>query len=187
MNRNIILVACISVFTFAACLNFENKQRIEYVPLSKYKIDNADIKPDAEVKIIAYSGGKKSEKDNVNYFQFIVINKESGDTLRILAPLICITKEAGVENDTYSTPALFDRSKGVIDAVYEVKDSTQNMIVNLDASPVPGEGDIEAIKKSLTKTVNGKEFVVVNRSIPIFANPAYKTAIGILKFRKTPW
>jgi hypothetical protein len=60
------------------------------------------------------------------------------------------------------------------------------MAVNIDASPPEG-GDIEAMKKNLTNTVNGKEFVVVVKDVPSFENPAYKTAIGILKFNKTPW
>jgi hypothetical protein len=187
MNRIIILLVCISFFIWTACINSGNRQQIEYVSMSDYKMVNADIKPDAEVRIIAYSGGKRSEKGNINYFQFIVINKESGDTLRILAPLICVAKEAGVENDTYSTPASFDDSKGIFDAVYVVKDSTQNMAINLESSIDSNGGGVEALKKSIANTVNGKEWVVVNKSIPIIENPSYKTAIGILKFRKTPW
>lgn len=189
MNRIIIILGCISFFICTGCSNSSNKHEhsYEYVPLSEYKIDSANIKPDAEVKIIAYSGGEKSEKDNVNYFQFIVVEKQSGDTVRILAPLIGITKEAGVENDTYTTPSQFDVSKGVFDAVFEVKDSIQNMMLNIDVAHMPEGEDFEAMQKRLTNSVNGKEFVVVNKSIPDFENPAYKTAIGILKFKKTPW
>jgi hypothetical protein len=43
------------------------------------------------------------------------------------------------------------------------------------------------MKKNLTNTVNGKGFVVVVKDVPNFEDPAYKTAIGILKFEKTPW
>jgi hypothetical protein len=188
MNR-IIILGCISFFICTGCSNSGTKHEhsYEYVPLSEYKVDSANIKPDAEVRIIGFSGGDKSEKDQVNYFQFLVTEKESGDTVRILAPLICITKEAGVENDTYTTPSQFDGSKGVFDAVFVLKDSTQNMMINVDAAPLPTDENIESIKNSLSNTVNGKEMVVVNKSIPNFENPAYKTAIGILKFNKKPW
>lgn len=189
MNRIIIILGCILIFTAIGCSNSGTKHEhsYEYVPLSEYKIDSANIKPDAEVRIIGFSGGDNSEKDHVNYFQFLVIEKESGDTVRILAPLILIAKEAGVENDTYTPPSQFDSSKGIFDAVYVLKDSTQNMMVNVASSPMENEKDIEAIRDKLSNTVHGKEFVVVNKSIPDFENPAYKTAIGILKFKKTPW
>ena len=185
MNRIIVILGCIALFMGTGCSNSATEHKYEYVPLSEYKMEPADIKPDAEVRIIGFSGGDKSENGHVNYFQFIVIDKGSGDTVRILAPLIS-TKDADVEHDTYTTPSLFDASKGIFDAVYVLKDSIQNMAVNIASSPPEG-GDIEAMKKNLTNTVNGKEFVVVVKDVPNFENPAYKTAIGILKFRKTPW
>lgn len=160
----------------------------EYVPLSQFSIDSNAIAPGSAVRIIAYSGGKDSKKNDINYFQFIVLNKESGDTVRVLTALINTPGDS--DKGTYTTPSMFDGSKGVFDATFEPKNSTQNMVINLSMATREKEGDLQAIQKIMTdtnNTVTGNEWVVVNKSLQIFGNRNYKTIIGILKFGSVPW
>lgn len=81
-------------------------------------------------------------------------------------------------------------NKGVFDATFEPKDSTQNMMINLYTVAGGKEGDLQAMKEIVNdtgKTVTGCEWVVVNKSVPIFENTNYKTTIGTLKFGCIPW
>jgi hypothetical protein len=175
------------ILTASNCRTNITDDKYKYIELSKYKIDSISLKPGTELRILAYSGGRNNDKDNINYLQFIVINKQTGDTLRILAPLISIDKSAGIDNLTYSPANAFDGPKGVYDAYYEPRDSTQNMMLNL-VGTVNSSGTLDDNNaKDLSNPGKAKEWVAVNESIPIFENHSYKTTIGVLKFNKIPW
>jgi hypothetical protein len=173
-----------------ACMSGCNglKQSFDYVPLSRFAIDSNAIAPGSAVQIIAYSGGKESKKNNINYFQFIVVNKKSGDTVRVLTALINVPGES--DKGTYTSPIMFDRDKGVFEATFEPKDSTQNLMINLSAVADEKDSNLEAMKQVITETSNtapADEWVVVNKSVHIFENTNYKTTIGTLKFSSVPW
>ena len=180
----------ITLFLLTACMGGSNKaeQSYEYIPLSKFTIDSNAIASGSAIQILAYSGGEESKKEKINYFQFIVVNKRSGDTVRVLTAIINVPGES--DKGTYTSPILFDGDKGVFEATFELKDSTQNMVTNLSALLGEKDHDMEAMKKIVADTSNnasGEEWVVVNKSIPIFENSKYKTTIGILKFSSVPW
>ena len=171
------------------CNVFEKKfhQVYEYVPLKEYKYSEANIQPGAEVQLIAFSGGKPDDKENVYYYQFIVINLSTGDTLRILTPLISIDPSAGVETKTYTTPLQFDPAKGITNAFYEVQDSSQNLFLQTDKMLNGDKVDTSFDVQLLMDHINENQLVVVNKSLSMFENPTYKTAVGILNFKKIPW
>ena len=173
-----------------ACIGSSNKPEhsYEYIPLSQFTIDSNAVAPGATVQIIAYSGGKESKEHKINYFQFIVVNKESGDTVRVLTALINVPGDS--DKGTYTSPTMFDGNKGIFEATFEPKDSTQNMMINLYTVASEKEADPQAMKEIITNTRNtaaGDEWVVVNKSLHIFENANYKTTVGTLKFGSIPW
>ena len=129
---NLLLLCLI----FLACNNspeskiVENNRDFKYVPLAEFKYNTADITPGTEVQILANLDGPKDNGDTVYYYQFIVINKKNGDTIRILCPEITVDVEAGIDAKTSTTPLLFDMSKGVTTAFYELIDSTKSLLLN---------------------------------------------------------
>jgi hypothetical protein len=159
----------------------------EYVPLSHFTIDNDAIAPGSAVQILGYSGGKDGTSKTTNYFQFIVLNKESGDTVRVLSAFINIPGDS--RQGTYTMPSMFDGSKGILNATFEPKDSAQAMLKYL-AMIEDGKKDLPAMQEMLndtSKIPTLEEKVVINKSLPIFDDPKYKTTIGVLKFSSLPY
>jgi hypothetical protein len=191
MTQSYQSLACLTVIIsllFTACKSNEPEHSYEYVPLSQFTIDSNAIDSGSTVQIIAYSGGKESRKDNINYFQFIVVTEGSHDTVRVLTALINVPGDS--DKGTYTPPSMFDGNKGVFTAIFEPKDSNQNMAINLLMAASEKEGNVERVKEIMSDTTNtttGEEWVVVNKSLPIFENAKYKTTIGTLKFSSVPW
>jgi hypothetical protein len=169
-------------------LRHRPEQEYVYVPLKDYKYDPASIQPGTEVKLLAFSGGKQTETDgDVYYYQFIVLNESTGDTLRILTPFISVDESAEGKNKTYTKPWQFDPAKGITEAFYELCDSSSKLLLQTNLLIETNRLDTSADFQSLVNNTRLNEFVVVNKSMGIFEDPAYKTAIGILNFKKMPW
>jgi hypothetical protein len=186
-----ILTAAFFAFLFTAAFSScRAKQEFEYVPLEEYTYEKANIQPGTEVELLAFSGGRRNDKEDVYYYQFIVVSKETGDTLRILTPLISIDDLTGTANKTYTTPLQYNPEKGITNAFYEPKDSSQNLLLqteelaDLAKTNMP---DSSLDIGTLMNTLNKNQLVVVNKSIRIFQNPRYPTAIGTLNFKQIPW
>jgi hypothetical protein len=180
-------IAFLFIMSFLRC---RAKQAFEYVLLEQYQFEPATIRPGTEVKLLAFSGGRRNDKLFIYYYQFIVRDKETGDTLRILAPLISIDESTGLENKIYTTPLQYSIEKGITDAFYEPKDSTHNLALQTEeweelAKTSTGDSayTLERPLYQITRT----QLVVVNKSFPMFENRHYKSAIGILNFKEMPW
>ena len=190
MTRHIktIILVIVLVNPLIGCLfpDSKPKQEYEYIPMKQYKYKKAIIEPGTEVQLLAFSGGKENDKEHIYYYQFIVLNKSTGDTLSILTPLISIDVEAGAETKTYSTPLQYDLSKGVTTAFYELKDSSLNLTLQVNSLVSEQGFDTSTNLKPYMDNMLLNEFVVWNRTLPIF-NRNYKTAIGTLNFKKIPW
>lgn len=188
-NRFLAIPLIIISLLITACMGCSNEpdQSYEYIPLSHFTIDSNAIEPSSAVQIIAYSGGKESKKKNINYFQFIVVNKKSGDTVRVLAALINVPGDS--DNGTYTSPIMFDGNKAVFEATFEPRDSTQNMLINLSSVTGEKDGKLQDMKQIVSDTSStvAEEWVVVNKSLHIFENANYKTTVGVLKFGSIPW
>ena len=162
-------------------------QTYEYLPLEEYRYAQASIQPGTEVELLAFSGGKEADEKGLYYYQFIVLDKNKGDTLRILTPLISVDESAGLDNKTFTTPLQYNPEKGVTNAFYEPMDSAQNLALQVDALIKDNKNDSSVDINSLMSKVDKKQFVVINKSMSEFENPNYRTAIGVLNFKKIPW
>lgn len=57
----------------------------EYIPLNDYKYTQSDIKDQATVTILSFSGGEMCDEENTYYYQFIVLDSATTDTVRIFS------------------------------------------------------------------------------------------------------
>ena len=188
--KNLGMLALVLIGGLLTNCNFfanEPEQDYLYIPLKDYKYSKADISPETELELIAFSGGKPNDKKNIYYYQFIAINVSTGDTLRILTPLISVDESAGVDNLTYTTPLQFEADKGVRNAYFVARDSVQNLFLQAIKLINENKLDTSTIVESLLADIDANELVVVNKSLSLFENTTYKTAIGILNFKKIPW
>lgn len=66
--------------------NVRSKPDFEYVKLSDFHYEQANIKEEEEIRLLSFSGGGKNCTDETIYYrQFIGIQKSTGDTIRILS------------------------------------------------------------------------------------------------------
>lgn len=171
----VILITFI-ITAITNCNSNNASQTYEYIPLKEYRFDSADIQPGNEVRILAFSGGAQSSNDTVYYYQFIVFDHRSRDTLRILTPLISFDSTSA-EDKMYAIPFIFDEKKKVSDAFYELMGNNEDWILETAVRNVENKTD----------TADLTELVVINKNNAVFKNPKYKTATGVLNFKKRPW
>lgn len=187
IKQKTLLIISLCVIVGSCSLKRSTKQEFTYVLLEEYHYQEANIQPGTEVELLAFSGGKKESEGSVLYYQFIVLEKGTKDTLRILTPFISVDREAGVEIKTYATPLQYDPTKGITSAFYEPMDSSSNLLLQLENLVKDGEVDKSVDVQSLMGHVDKKQLVVINESLTEFSNPGYRTAIGILNFKEIPW
>lgn len=187
IKQKILLIIILCVVVSSCSYKSSTRQEFTYVLLEEYQYQEANIQPGTEVELLAFSGGKKESEGNVLYYQFIVLEKGTKDTFRILTPFISVDMEAGVESKTYATPLQYDPAKGITSAFYEPMDSSSNLLLQLETLVKDGEVDKSVDVQSLMGRVDKRQVVVINKSLAEFSNPGYRTAIGILNFKVIPW
>jgi hypothetical protein len=157
------------------------------VPLNQFTFEPSGIKTGSEVSIFAFTGGKTNTNKRQYYSRFLVVDRATGDTTRILAALIGIDSVPGSESETYTTPDMFDGQKKVLDATFEEPNDKQRLMLNLTAtSQADGSPDLNKVNAAITDTTGKEEYVLINKNADIFAGK-YKTAKGILRFHNQPW
>ena len=188
-----IIPAVLLSLVFIACNNTTNTKAVngtgefKYVPLADLKYKPADITPGTEVEILANLDGPKDNADTVFYYQFIVLNKNNGDTVRILCPEITVDEEAGVEGKTSTTPLLFDMSKGITTAFFELIDSSKSLLLNGENMDKLVSTTDSATINHLLSPSNAIKIVVLDKNDSNDRIFRFKTAVGILNFKKIPW
>ena len=157
------------------------------VPMTQYTFEPSGIKTGSAVSIFAFTGGK-TNKDNKRYYsQFLVIDKATGDTTRILSALISVDSVPGSEHEIYTTADMFDGQKKVLDATFEEPNDNQSLMLNFVASSAAdGSPDPSKVNAEVTDTTGKEEYVLINKNADVFARK-YKTAKGVLRFRDQPW
>ena len=158
----------------------------EEIPLSEYKYEPSAIKSGTAVSILAFSGAKSKEGKKMYYSQFIVLDKATGDTTRVLSTLISTDSAAGSSSEIYEPTDQFDGGAGVHEAVFELPSDNQNMMTNLLANLPSDVKDVKDINDAMADSVGRKDYVLVNRSADIFSRK-YKTSVGVLRFHDRPW
>jgi len=158
----------------------------EEIPLSEYKYEPSAIKSGTAVSILAFSGAKSKEGKKMYYSQFIVLDKATGDTTRVLSTLISTDSAAGSSSEIYEPTTEFDGNAGVHEAVLELPSENQKMMTNFLATLPADPKDIKDIDDAMADSVGRKDYVLVNRSADIFSRK-YKTSVGVLRFHDRPW
>lgn len=193
-----VLQTLATVFIISSCITACNDSNVKsetveqegeykYTPYKDLKYTQASIKPGTEVKILAHLGGRKSSGDTVFYYQFIVQNLETGDTIRILCPEITIDESAGIDNKTTVSPLAYNESKGVTTAFFELVDSSDNLLLNGENLSKLVEGTDSGNINKLLDPSNAIKIVVLDKNDSEDRISRFKTAAGILNFKKIPW
>jgi hypothetical protein len=163
----------------------KKEDQLEYKPLKDFNYTPAGIARGSEIELLAFSGGEKSDENTIYYYQFIGINKSSGDTVKIISSLISVNEPG--ENKTFTTPLQYDPDKGITTAEFEPSDSSQHLAAEFNASATTDKQlTEEQVKQIIEGKSNKKELVVINKSIDLFQRD-YKAAMGMLNFKKIPW
>ena len=99
-----------------------NMSKIEYTPLKDFSFTAADLPSGTPLRILGYSGGREiSSKDSIYLYEFLCINKQTQDTVKVFSSVISIDNSENLQV-TYTTPHLFDGEKHVYDAAFEMVD-----------------------------------------------------------------
>lgn len=183
MRMPILALVCAVVFAHCKDNSQTTDDNLELIPFKEFKFDSADIKPGTPISILAFTGSKQGENHTVYFPQFIVVNRITDDTLRIVTTLISVDDDSsGPQKAVYSPASSFNGNAQVLDAVFEARPEDEDMYMDVVADR-PDKLDSAASGKPLGPV---KEFVVFAKSMPIFSRH-YKTAIGVLRFHRQPW
>ena len=139
------------IILFSSCRNSD--PNFDYVELRDFKYQKALLATGTEIQILSFSGGKECSPKESYYYQFIGIDKSTGDTVRILAPCQKIDLNLNPSVGSY-TP--WDSTESIIN-----KELRQN-------------GESNFISENI--------FVVFNKQNAILEKREFKTAIGSLSF-----
>jgi len=77
----------------------------EFIKLKDFKFSTTTLKEGTKIELLSFSGGDDLSEENIYYKQFIGIDKNSGDTLRILAlaPMQHYDLDKAIRVGTYTT------------------------------------------------------------------------------------
>jgi hypothetical protein len=167
-----------------SCNSKENHD-YEYLSLNSYSNDTSSIATGKQVKLLAFSGGKDNDKDNIYYQQIIVTTENPLDTFTIICPLFKIPNPDATTGRLYITPLEFNPEKKVLNAVYERKSDSLNLLLQYLGDVSESENQSTNVTNFMNSSVVKNELVAVNKTLPVFQNK-YKTVVGILKFDTDP-
>lgn len=184
-----IFIICILIAgLFSNCNNNAvagDPDKIELLPLKDFSFSTADLPAGTPLRILGYSGGREiRSKDSVLLYEFLCINLNNKDTVRVFSSLISVDNTDSPP-ETYTSPHLFNGDKQIYDAVFEQIDSNKEKMFLMTMSA--------ADPKNLDATLldqpagNIKRFVILNHRLPPMLVPTYKCAFGCLHFKQQPW
>jgi hypothetical protein len=187
MEKLIFVFLLLTIFLY--CNNNHevtgNLSKIEYIPLKDFSFMPADLPSGTPLRILGYSGGREiRSKDSAYLYEFLCINKQAQDTVKVFASLISIDNSDNPQA-TYTTPHLFNGDKQVYDAVFETVDpQKERMFLITSATADPRDLDATSLSQPLGDL---KRFVILNRSLPLMVESRFKSAFGCLHFKQQPW
>jgi hypothetical protein len=196
MKKFILFFVILNIVLFCSCHSSSGTQdQFDYIKFKDFKFTPAVVKPGAALQIIGYSGGETPDKNEIYYFQFICVNRDNGDTIKVLASMIDI--DTGDGKHGIFTPAYqYDWSKGATDALFLPLDSvnqTLEMMESLISATTKNDGQ-NIVDTSFTKNIsdttafnNRPKYVIVNEQYPAFSDTSYKAVAGVLVFKQQPW
>lgn len=132
----------------------ESDPKFEYVAFDTFKYDSAKINEGAPIQILSFSGGPSCTAKAIYYYQYIGINKENNDTVRILSPCQKIPDGSNPTEGSFSS---WQEISSLIDKALKVR----------------GENSFE----------EGDKVIVFNKTHFDIEKGNYKTAVGTLGFK----
>src|SRR5204862_72829 len=81
--RQFFMLTITASVIFVGCNNHKIINRVDYQPLEDYQYTPATVTPGSEIELLAFSGGKRSDENNLYYYQCVGIDKSKGDTIKI--------------------------------------------------------------------------------------------------------
>lgn len=155
----------------------------DFVPLDDYEYQHTEIATGEVIDLIAFSGGPADDEDNIYYYQFIGIRTSTGDTVKILSPLISVPGETEKER-IHTTPLQFNADKNITYGTYRPMDSAHVILLEHDRLAKMGEGIVNADPGSFDKITQKQTVVLINEGW--FRN-RYPAAVGIIDFDGVVW
>jgi hypothetical protein len=183
----LLFYTAITVFAVSLLSNCSSKrsgnhtEERYFTPLDEIPFRISPLEKGTTLKLIAFSGGNQTDNEHTYYHQFIAINEFSGDTIRVLTPLISVGQE-----NIYTTPLQYNHDKGIETASFEPRDSSFYFKINAFAMGDKLTTDSTTFDK-MQKKSDADEMVVMVKKVPLFENTHYKTVIGALHFDEQPW
>jgi hypothetical protein len=159
--------------------------KIEYTPVKDFSFSPADLSSGTPLRIIGYSGGKYLQsKDSVYLYEFLCIDRQKNDTIRVFSSLIGVDNSEHPE-PTYTTPHMFDGEKNIYDADFEILDPQKEKMFLM----VSGTNDPKNLDATILNQPTGefKRFVILNKSLPLMLESRFRVAFGCLHFKQQPW
>ena len=184
-----LIAAYLILIIFLSCNdNHEvtgNADKIEYTALKDFSFSPSDLAPGTPLRIIGYSGGKYLQsRDSVYLYEFLCIDRQKNDTIRVFSSLISVDNSEHQE-PTYTTPHMFDGQKKAYDAEFEVIDpQKEKMYLMVSSTSDPKNLDATMLNQPAG---DFKRFVILNKSLPLMLEPRFKAAFGCLHFKQQPW
>jgi hypothetical protein len=187
MKKIVFVFLFLTIFSY--CNNNHevtgNASGIEYTALKDFSFTAADLPSGTPLRILGYSGGREiRSKDSVYLYEFLCVNKQTGDTVKVFSTLISVDNPDNPQ-PTYTTPHLFDGEKHVYDAVFETVDPQKERLF-LITSATADPKDLNATNLGDTLG-NLKRIVILNKSLPLMTEQRFKSAFGCLHFKQQPW
>lgn len=179
-----LLIVLLALTNCKSHTSANNIADLYYISMKDCPFSFSSVDSGTQIRIIAFSGGEESTPETTFYDQFIGVTNTQ-DTIRILTPLISTG-----EQNTWTTPTLYNPDKGIETATIQPKDSSFDFAINLYAqSKANGESPIKTGEDygKLQQKSNANEKIVMAKNISLFESPHYKTVIGALHFDEVPW
>lgn len=188
--KNCLLILA-ALFLFSRCGDSHKKETFtsHYTrqPLKGFQDSLSEMPSGTAVNILGYSGGDVAKKgDELYYSQFIVIDRATGDTVRVLAAAVNFEGGGPGGGPVLSPATIYDADKGVRDATYRIPTENEMMMIHM-LPDMAGEPDEKKLAADVGEGgANAKEYVLIPDGAPFFARH-YKTVMGILSFKERPW
>jgi hypothetical protein len=158
-------IALIGSFVFNLLSCKPSDPNFDFKSLDALKYERGDIREGTKIRILSFSGGPECTGKTSYYYQFIGINKETNDTVRILSP--CQTIPEG-NTPTEGTFSSWEKNSATLDQALDALKTDHDELKDLDKKDFDFEGTNRKV------VFNKKQLDIETRN--------YKTVIGSLGF-----
>jgi hypothetical protein len=161
--KRITLIGSV-VFNLLSCKSSD--PNFNFKSLDALGYEKGNIRDGTTIRILSFSGGPDCTDETTYYYQFIGVNKDNNDTVRILSP--CQTIPEG-NTPTEGTFSSWEKTSAPLDNALDALKKDHDELKDLD------KDNFEPTNRTDRKVVfNKKQLDIETRN--------YKTVIGTLGF-----